>query len=310
MKLGFYHYYFKERRRRNSPRICHDIRPLLRAYIAYQDTDWKTQLESEDGEKLLLMPTASREVFMLVATRHQEIIKAIHTRTLSCADLSTRLQQDETAGFAGYFRAGERALGMAATLRGPKTAALGRFINDIVGRLGGGAWQLHLQAIGSSVTLEQAQGMAFVARTTIKVGPTNPAFRRLKGMFAQDSEDVASFEITVRNKKNRNLRDVFQNIAREAAGDDLEKLRIRAKSALDEDLSDYFVEADGKLSEDIGTGTENEITHTVATRFAQHPNLAEHLNNMMEDALYEDRDVPELTRLGDADHWRDHLGTE
>ena len=307
MKLGYYHYYFKTRHRRAAPRICHDIRPVLRAYADYDDAPWKTQLEGDDGEKLLLMRTPSREVFMLVATRHQEIIKAIHTRTLSCADLSERLHRDETAGFAAYFRASDRAIGLAATLRGPKTAALSRFLNEILGRLGAGAWQLHLQAVGASVTMEQARGMAFVARTTIKVGPSNPAFQRLRALFARDSDDVGSFEVTIRNKKNRNLRDVFQNIAREATGDDLEKMNIRAKAALDEELSDFFVEADGKLSEEIGTGTESQITHTVATRFAQNAGLSEHLNKMMEEAHYEKLEVPELTRLGDLAYWRAHL---
>ena len=86
MKLGYYHYYFKQRGKRNAPRICHNMGPLLKAYTEYDNIDWKTKLESEDGEKLFLTPTGSTGVYMLVATRHQEIIKAIHTRTLSCAD--------------------------------------------------------------------------------------------------------------------------------------------------------------------------------------------------------------------------------
>lgn len=310
MKLGYYHYFFKERHRRNAPRVCLDIRPILRTYLEYGDTAWKTQFESDDGEKLLLMPTPTSSVFMLVATRHQEIIKAIHTRTLSCADLSERLRTDETTGFAAYFRPSEHAMGLASTLRGPKTAALGRFINEIIGRLGAGAWQLHVQAVGSSVTLEQARGMAFVARTTIKVGPQNATFQRLKELFAQDSEDIGSFEVTIRGKRNRNLRDVFRAMSREASGDDLERMTIRAKAALDEDLSDFFVEADGKLSEEIGPGTENQITQSVSTRFSHHPKLAELLDAMMEGAVYEDRSVPELARLGDIAHWRSHLRAE
>ena len=72
MKLGYYHYYFKQRGKRNAPRICHNMGPLLKAYTEYDNIDWKTKLESEDGEKLFLTPTGSSGVYMLAATRHQE----------------------------------------------------------------------------------------------------------------------------------------------------------------------------------------------------------------------------------------------
>lgn len=310
MKLSYYHYYFKERGRRNAPRICHNIGPVLKTYTDYDNVEWKSKLESDDGEKLFLAPTGATGVYMLVATRHQEIIKAIQTRTLSCADLSDRLQKDETAGFAAYFTTNPRALAIASTLRGPKTAALCRFVTYVTNQLGASRWQFHLQVVGSSLTLEQAKGMAFVSRTTIQVGPRNPAFERLRELFARDSDDVSSFEVTVRNKRNRNLRDVLNNLAKEAAGQDLNKMRIRAKAALDDNLSDFFVEEEGRLSDEIGTGSEDHITRAVRTHFSRNEALTKHVNDMMEEAEYEDRRIPELSRLGDIAHWREYLRGE
>ncbi|MBA3353970.1 MAG: hypothetical protein H0U23_16380 [Blastocatellia bacterium] len=307
MKLGYYHYYFKQRGKRKAPRICHNIGPMLKAYVDYDDIDWKTKLESDDGEKLFLTPTDTSNVHMLVATRHQEIIKAIHTRTLSCADLSDRLQADETAGFAAYFTIDARSLALASSLRGPRTAALYRFVNYIMNRLGAAGWQFHLQVVGSSLTMEQAKGMAFISRTTIRVGPRNPAFERLRKLFAADSDDIGSFEVIVRNRQRRNLRDVMKKIAKEADGQDLDKMRIRAKAALDDTLSDFFVEEEGKLSDDIGTGTEQKITRAVRSHFSNNNALCNHIEEMMEEAVYEDRRIPELSRLGDIAYWREHL---
>lgn len=310
MKLGYYHYFFKQRGRRNAPRLCHNITSLLKAYIEYDDVDWKTKLETEDGEKLLLTPTDTSGVFMLVATRHQEIIKAIHTGTLSCADLSDRLQADEAAGFAAYFTTNARSLALASTLRGPRTAALDRFVNYIIRKLGAADWQFHLQVVGSSLTMEQAKGMAFVSRTTIQVGQRNPAFQKLRELFAADSDDIGSFEITIRNRKSRNLRDVVRKIAEEAKGEDLDKMRIRAKAALDDALSDYFVEEEGKLSEEIGTGTEEKMTRVIRMHFARNTELNSHIDQTMKESVYEDRRIPELSRLGDVAHWREYLRGE
>lgn len=310
MKLSYYHYYFKEKKRRQAPRVCHDIQPLLNAYLAYPDMDWKNQIKGDDEEQLLLLRTNNANVYMLVATRHQEIIKAINTQAMTCADLRERLEEDESAGFAAYFRCREDVLGLAATLRGPRTTALHRFVTEVIDRLGGSRWRFHLQPVGASLTFEQARGMAFVSRTSLKVGPENPVFQSLKELFAADSNDIGYFQITVAGKRNRNLKDVYEAIAAEADGEELERMTIRAKAVVDEALTDYFVETDGRLSDDIGTGTETELTRKLAETFAAHPSLHQHLQDLKDGQHYEEVDTPDLDRIGDIDHWRGHLRTD
>ncbi len=145
MQLGYYHYYFKQQRLKKAPRVCHNISPILNAYIAYEDKDWKKKLESNDGETLLLLRTCERDVYMLVATRREDIIKAISTQTMSCTDIKDRLKKDETAAFAAYFKVEEKAIALASTLRGPRTTALSQFINKILTQLNVPSWKFHLQ---------------------------------------------------------------------------------------------------------------------------------------------------------------------
>ena len=102
LKLGYYHYYLKEKGKRNAPRVQFDLAGLFAAYVSYDDTEWKKTLEVEDGESCLLIETATPQVYMLVATKQQEIIKAISTETLTCADIKDRLERDETTGIAAY----------------------------------------------------------------------------------------------------------------------------------------------------------------------------------------------------------------
>ncbi len=310
MQLGYYHYYIKQVRQRNAPRISYDIRSLLNAYLAYDDIEWKKELESNDGEKLLLMPTAANDVYMLVATRQQDIIKAISTQTLSCADIYDRLEAGETAGFAAYFKVTTRVIALASSLRGPRTAALSRFLNQILNKLGVQTWKIHLQSVGSSITIEQARALAHVASTKIRVGPQNELFRKIKELFSVDCDDVGSFEVIIRGKRRRNLKDVFEDISESVVGGDLEKMTARGKAHLDDVLSDFYVEADGKFSEDIGTGTEEQITRKIASRVSQQQQLPELLTHLISEAHYEQLEIPQLDSLGDVSHWHNVLSSD
>lgn len=310
MKLGYYHYYFKQLRRRNAPRILYDIRNILNSYLDFHDNNWKKELRSDDGETLLLMGTAEPDVYMLVATRHQDIIKAISTQTMSCTDIQERLQEGESAGFAAYLKVTNRCIALAATLRGPRTAALSRFLNEILYSLGGHGWKFHLQALGTSLTMEQAQGLAFVASTKIKVGPQNPLFTSIKELFSVDTDDVGSFEIVMRGKKKRNLKDVFEEMSGQAAGNDLERMTVRAKAHAEDTLADYYIEAEGRFSEDLGTGTEEQITRKISVRVAQQQRLPELLDNAMEGAPYEQMEIPAFDTIGDVDNWPELLRSD
>ncbi len=158
--------------------------------------------------------------------------------------------------------------------------------------------------------MEQAHGLAHVASTKIKVGPKNDLFMKIKDLFSGDCDDVASFEVIMHGKKRRNLKHVFKEMSNHASGEDLKKMTVRAKTHVDEALADYYVEADGKFSEDIGTGTEKAITRRVAARFTQQKRLPELLTKIMDTAYYEKMDLSDLDTLGDVCVWRTLLDAD
>ena len=301
MKLQFFHYYFRERNRRTPPRKIHDIRPLLNAYIAHGDTRWKSGIVGQDNETLMLL-RPSTTVYMLIGTRDAEIIKAITTSNLACADISDRLLAGEKTGFACYFRADERRIALAGTLRGPRAAALSRFVQDLMDRLGARDWKFCMQSLATSITIEQARAMAFVSRASIKVRPGNPLFQRLIGLFGADHGEIGAFIIGINGKKSRNVKNVVDRMAQESGQANVDKFTVRAKAALDDDLADFYVYGDGRLSDDISPGNETHIVSAVSRQFTNEQSVTI-LANIIQGNFYDDVSVPELDRLGERDHW-------
>jgi hypothetical protein len=307
MQLGYYHYCFKEVNKKKAPRICHDIRPILKNYLAFDDVIWKSKIVTEDNEELLLVPTKKPDVYMLIATRKQEIIKAIHKHNLTCVEISERLEQDESAGFAAYSCADDRSIGLASSLRGPRTSAFLRFMNTIVNQLGGGRWRMNLHAIGSAVTVAQAEAMAFVSTTSVSVREGNPFYVELKRLLGIESDDVNSFQVVIRGKRKRNIGDVFKKMAHEVEGDGMERMKIRARAVAGEALADYYVDEYGKMSDDIGTGTEKKLIQEVSKKFHGHSTLNAQLDEIIKKNHYEQITMAELDRLNKLDFWSNHL---
>lgn len=308
MKLGYYHYFFKQCQRQNPPRHLHNIQPLLDTYLDYRDIDWKKKLCTDDGEQVLLTRTPNRNVYMLIGTRDQDIIKAVHHDTMECEDLMQQLREkDQSAGFAAYFRLNDRAIGLAATLRGPRTAALSRFVNELVKQLGAGQWRMHMQPVGTSLTLDKARAMAEVSRTSITVKYGHPLWERLRTMFGHDVDSVDAFTVIVRGKRKRNIKSIFETIAANASGPGLDQFTLRAREAVDDDLADYHVMSEGKLGEELPPGIEEATVNTIASRFAQNQALRTLISETLGHEIYSSDPIPELMHLGDSGHWRNHL---
>lgn len=105
MQLTYFHYFFKKTNdsRKNPPRRCFDLRTVLKKFIAATKKNFPRSIEGKDGEKIFITDTGHNNVYMLVATRSQEIIKAIDRQTLTCVQIEKRLKENETPGFASYF---------------------------------------------------------------------------------------------------------------------------------------------------------------------------------------------------------------
>lgn len=211
MKLCYSHYYFKRTGNPHAPLYTEDIRPILRAYVEKFHDGVHPRLRQEDGEYLFLLPTENDSVYMLVATRNQDIIKAINTQTLACSDIESKLDPGETTCFAAYFGLTEDVIATASTLRGPRSGALRNFINLFLKRLGLIGYEFEMRNLTTSISTNEAQAMAFVARTSMKISESNPVFGKIVRMLGLEDTEASSISISVTGKrKKKHQRRVFR----------------------------------------------------------------------------------------------------
>lgn len=316
MKLSYYHYFFKQRRKKSGPRISRDLQPFLKAFVDYDDTDWKKDLVAEDGETTMLIPTTNAKVYMLIATRRQDIIKAVNTNTLSAEDVAERLKENEETGFAAYLRADASKIGLASTLRAPRTAALSRFINQVMAELGVEKYYFGLQSLTTSVTLEQAKAMAHVASTSVTLEPGSGLRQQIIDYLALD-KDVGTVQVVIKGKRNQDIKEILDKIDKRAdtigpnrQGGGLSKFVVRGKAAADEQMADFFIEGDGRYSEEIETGSEPKIISSLSTKFAHSEKANNLLEQVIEENVYDENPVPDLDILDSSDDWGDVLDAE
>ena len=89
--------------------------------------------------------------------------------------------------------------------------------------------------------------------------------------------------------------------------EDLSKMEVRGRELATDSLTDYFIEADGKFSEDLGTGTESQITQRIRSFVAANEAVDTIVEKLKEEAIYEENNIQSLYRLSDDSHWYDCL---
>lgn len=287
---------------------------MIEQYLACSNNSWKESIEIEDGENFLLLPSVTKGVRMLVATKKQELIKAFSSKTFTCTDIQERLEKDESAGFAAYFQVKPEYLALASTLKGPRSAAFSRFVHLLMNKLGASKYKFEMQPLGTSITLEQAQGLAFVSSSKVKVSAGNKLFRSMKELFSVDTDDIGSFQVIMQGKKKRNMKKVFGEIAKETGSENLDRMVIRGRQEISDNLTDFFVEQEGKYTNDIKPGDEKVVTKALKALTSTNSDLDTLLKKSKGNTVYETEKIPVLSNLGDADHWSsclpsDELGT-
>lgn len=308
MRLNYFHYYFTKD---TSPkRHIHDLRPILAEYCNYDDIEWKMNITGEDGERIVLLPTPNSKVYLLVATRTLDIIKALNRRSLTPCDLAEKLDPDESAAFAAYFTLNENSIGLAVTHRGPRATAFQDFINLLLRKLNIPNWRYGLSTIGDSITIDEAKALEFIGRTSLKIAPRNPLFQRFKNLFGWDDQNLDHFVLTMVNKRGESIKSVFKKMASETRGEDREHFEVRGKKVDGDHMTNFFIESHGRLSDEIQKDTEANMIGAIHRCFEDKGDqISEGIARIIRDEAEYDRrhSVPELDCLGRADYWRSVL---
>lgn len=96
---------------------------------------------------------------------------------------------------------------------------------------------------------------------------------------------------------------MFSALLREAEGVSASSLKIRAAAVAGEALSDYYVETDGKMSEEIGKASESDIITRIANRLHLGERVRIRVNELFERYEYSESGLLDVSRLSGDGAW-------
>ena len=106
------------------------------------------------------------------------------------------------------------------------------------------------------------------------------------------------------------MKDVFEKMAKETNPTDLNRMVIRGRQELTDNLTDYFVEQEGKYTDEIEPGGESKVTKAIKSAASKRSDLDPLIRKAKSNVVYETNEIPVLSRLGDAAHWSSCLSSD
>lgn len=310
MKVNYFHYYLSAPNKKLPPRISSNLLPLVQAFAALDAPALKHSFDSPDGEKLFLLKTSYPRIFLFVSTRDQEIIKAMNRKTLSCLDIKERLEAGESVGFASYVYLEKNFFAIATTMRAPKSTMFAHFLEMLLVKIGLQTHVPRIQHIESITTKNEVLEMAFVGKTTFEIDRSNNLFGLAAEAMGLHGEEVDSLVIQIKPKPRANFKSGFRRLSGKLDRDGVRRYQVKAKAALEDELTDYYLTEQGTLFDMIERGTEKQILSGISQAVHGNKQLAEKLEKIFSENNYVADDLEIIARFSDPAPWVDMFPSE
>lgn len=302
MKLSYFGYCLYD----YEQEICisFDIRPIIRGFCNGATVAFKNSIEYNSEKVFLFQRTAN--IFLFAITRDSEIIKKINTQELTVEELHDILQRNEKLGFASYVYIGTRFIGIASTFYAPRIKAFIEFFNTILKSTRNGRYCLYVEALLHKSTREEILAFPTVSSTTVRISRDSPLFDRLGGFFTGNDNgiiDVDCFEVKLMPRKGGEITTTFRELAARIPDEGLRKFTVRAKSAFDEIMTDYYLEGKGALSDFISSLNEDGICQEISERIRQNALLNEKIEDFIDREECQNVDIPSVSRYSVPGPW-------
>lgn len=257
MKIRYYGYHLQTTATAEPYAV--DLGLLLRRYCQLNAPRFKNSF-THNGEKIFLLQQEDG-LFIFIKTKDTETIKAINKRELSAHEISERLLEDESIGFASYIYLVDGALAFAATHQAPTIFAFSSWVNELLRRLDFTDAQIKIMPLAVSISRNEALRLPVIGKSHISVHQSSTIFRgfvEALGVPQQDSLDIERFEIIIKPIRGRNIRPAISHLLN-LPPDDLEKFEIRAKAELFERMADYRIEQMSVCHDELRRQTREDI---------------------------------------------------
>ncbi|HDK6220002.1 TPA: hypothetical protein M2P66_000071 [Klebsiella quasipneumoniae] len=217
----------------------------------------------------------SGNVFMFLKTNNTDIIKTIDRANNQYQDISALLQQNQDIAFASYIYISQRCIGFGSTIYGPKIGAFSAYYDHFFFNTNNNR-NIRFESIRKSVTPAQALQFAHMGKINVKLEASSPfAIRELTnflGVTPVEFDDVDSFEIIIKPKHMKNIKDaIVPTLNNLPAG--VREMTIAAKQALGDQAIELHVATTGGVYDIVNPKANIAIHLQMSTNFANNADL-------------------------------------
>lgn len=303
MKVNYFKYWL-ERKDASREKYLIDLAPFMRAI--HQNSSVNFKMGFRHGDEHVFMLPARAGTFLLVMTRQNEIIKSISAQTLSVSDIYSQIQQDQMLGFASYIIVNLGYFGIGSTLLAPKQKALVLLMEYFLQQTGRDRYRIVVEPFLTQASRQDVMNAQFIGQSTIRVSRENSFFEGivgLSGFEVPDFSDVSAFEIKILPKRKRNIERPTKQLIQAIPDEGLEKMTLRVREHLHEQLTEFYVAGKGAISDFVDTRTEAGVSDALVQKSQQNAMLQECLEEHMSNDEFSNQIPNSLASLTDISTW-------
>lgn len=217
----------------------------------------------------------ANDVFMFLKTNNTDIIKTINRVNNSYQDISALLQANEEVAFASYFITSPTCIGFSSTLYGPKIGAFATYYDHYFFNINGGN-NIRFEPITKTITPAQALAFPHMGKINVRLEKNSPfAIREMTnflGVTAVAFDDVDSFEIVIKPKRARNIKNtIAPTLVNMPQG--IIDMTIAAKHAIGEQAEELHIAASGCIHDIINPKSQIPLHVQMSDNFTQNTDL-------------------------------------
>lgn len=260
-KLTFFNYYLQSIKQPEKQYYCN----LFHALKSFSDYV-KLPMNAEDNEKgnrineiftvgteYMAFLHVKENVFILLVTKEDEIIKSFNTTNFETGDIVAKLNSDEKISFASFVYIGEASLAVAYTMHGPRSSYLTLYMNRFL-RLIKADCEFKMVTIESQTSVERFKKLEHIGATTVEF-PVSNSIAKMLGNFLNPKQlllkNTSRIVISFIPEKNKNQKELAISLHDKLMidGADFEQFKFKGRAAVNDTLEELVLEGTSKLQE-------------------------------------------------------------
>lgn len=274
----------------------HDARPLLSAFCNIKDTFFRSSFSCPCGT-VLLFPV-SKNIYAFIATKEDELIKAISQNSLSMADIDTRLNVGEKIGFAAYIRMDNGFFSLVSAMHGPRSRSFAEFFNQLLDAAGFDQIRFYCEPFATSISASEAKTFAFKSAVRIHVNQNSSIFQTL-WPWTRSATDISSMVVEIRPAKGKSMACAFDAAIDHSRDAGIDRMTVRAKENLADQIMDYYIVGESTISGTVEHRDEKSIVNALETDITVNGPLRQALKDYRHETI---NWHPKIKDISDLDH--------